>query len=67
MEIATHWRLNNQRYRLQGVEFECGHKSVQPREVCGVCEVKSDKGIVYESKTTPLTLPQETMNQLAAD
>lgn len=31
MQISRHWRLNSQRYRLQGVRYENGEVSLQIR------------------------------------
>jgi len=31
MQISRHWRLNPQRYRLQGVRYESGEMSLQNR------------------------------------
>lgn len=31
MQISRHWRLNNLRYRLQGVRYENGTVSLQAR------------------------------------
>jgi len=31
MQISRHWRLNAQRYRLQGVRYESGEMSLQNR------------------------------------
>lgn len=31
MQISRHWRLNAQRYRLQGVCYESGETSLQNR------------------------------------
>lgn len=31
MQISRHWRLNPQRYRLQGVRYENGEVSLQSR------------------------------------
>lgn len=31
MQISRHWRLNSQRYRLQGVRYENGQVSLQAR------------------------------------
>ncbi len=31
MQISRHWRLNSQRYRLQGVRYENGSVSLQSR------------------------------------
>src|SRR5512136_1321766 len=44
MEIARHWRLNQQRYNLIGkVCSNCGVKSFPPRDICPNCgsEVKT--------------------------
>jgi uncharacterized OB-fold protein len=38
MEVARHWRLNNQRYKMQGsVCACCGKVSFAPRPVCDAC------------------------------
>jgi uncharacterized OB-fold protein len=38
MHIAQNWRLNTQRYALQGVRCEtCGQVTFPPREVCPHC------------------------------
>ncbi len=31
MQISRHWRLNSQRYRLQGIRYEDGKVSLQDR------------------------------------
>lgn len=57
MEIARHWRLKDQRYRLVGeVCHHCEHKIFPPRDICPNCgeETKkpfnfSGKGEVYSS------------------
>lgn len=33
MQISRHWRLNSQRYRLQGFRYQNGQVSLQPRPV----------------------------------
>lgn len=33
MQISRHWRLNSQRYRLQGVRYENGAVSLQARPI----------------------------------
>jgi len=33
MQISRHWRLNSQRYRLQGVRYQNGEVSLQARPV----------------------------------
>lgn len=38
MEVARHWRLNNQRYKMQGsVCACCGKVFFAPRPVCDAC------------------------------
>ena len=32
MQISRHWRMNSQRYRLQGVRLENGQVSLQGRQ-----------------------------------
>jgi hypothetical protein len=31
MQISRHWRMNSQRYRLEGVRYGNGHVSLQAR------------------------------------
>jgi uncharacterized OB-fold protein len=59
-EIARHWRLNSQRYKLVGeVCPECGIKMFPPRDVCPECADNSPqpdfkfsgKGEVYSHTT----------------
>ena len=39
MDLARHWRLNDQRYRLEGtVCTTCGAKFLPPRNVCTECK-----------------------------
>ncbi len=39
MQISRHWRLNAQRYTLQGVTCpHCSANIFPPREVCPYCE-----------------------------
>ena len=38
MDLARHWRLNDQRYRLEGTVCKnCGAKFFPPRDVCAEC------------------------------
>jgi uncharacterized protein len=38
MEVARHWRMNNQRYKLQGSVCNCcGKAFFAPRAVCDSC------------------------------
>ena len=39
MDLARHWRLNDQRYRLEGTVCKnCGAKFFPPRDVCTDCK-----------------------------
>ena len=33
MQISRHWRMNSQRYRLEGFRYQNGQVRVQPRPV----------------------------------
>ncbi len=65
MEVSQHWRLNGQRYQLQGEQCEhCGASIFPPRDVCPDCaepaqEVYtfSGNGTVY-SYTTVFDAPE---------
>jgi uncharacterized OB-fold protein len=38
MEVARHWRLSNQRYKLQGSVCNCcGKAFFAPRPICDAC------------------------------
>ncbi len=42
MHIPRHWRLNSQRYALQGVTCpQCSNNIFPPREVCPYCESRT--------------------------
>lgn len=54
MEIARHWRLKGQRYRLEGEICAKGHPVFPPRDICPTCATTaqipyqfSGKGEVY--------------------
>ena len=49
MQISRHWRLNSQRYRLQGTEFEDGSRSLQQRPI--PVEAREDESAGYRSDT----------------
>jgi len=43
MHIPRHWRLNSQRYALQGVTCpHCGANIFPPREYCPYCENRTE-------------------------
>ncbi len=57
MQISRHWRLNSQRYRLQGVRYETGEMSLQNRPTPS--SVKAET-----SKTT--TVPEQKILKAAS-
>ena len=42
MQISRHWRMNAQRYRLEGVRYEDGTVSLQSRPVNITTEEKDE-------------------------
>lgn len=65
MDIARHWRLRDQRYKLEGTACSrCGNKMFPPRAVCPDCRSRemetfafSGRGEVY-SHTTVFQAPE---------
>ena len=55
MRIPRHWRLNSQRYALQGVTCpHCAANIFPPREVCPYCDSRTD-----EHSTVPVEEPAQ--------
>ncbi len=58
MDIVTHWRLKELRYRFTGAGCPtCGGRSLAPRSICSRCG--SETGTILESKvfnSTPISL-----------
>lgn len=51
MQIPRHWRLNSQRYALQGVTCaNCSANIFPPREVCPYCEGRAEHAYNFESR-----------------
>ncbi len=49
MQIPRHWRLNAQRYTLQGVTCpHCAANIFPPREVCPYCENQVQNAYRFE-------------------
>ena len=48
MQISRHWRMNSQRYRLQGVRYTDGNVSLQARPAYHSTDLTSDKGTEAE-------------------
>jgi hypothetical protein len=54
MEIARHWRLKQQRYRLEGSACpNCGRLSFPPRAVCPDCTAQRAPAIGAGPSTFP--------------
>lgn len=56
MQISRHWRLNSQRYCLEGVRYQNGHVSLQNRPV--VLEVREFRGKEILSKAVEVANAQ---------
>ena len=51
MEIPRHWRLKNQRYKLEGVIcLDCESKSFPPRQVCLKCGGENLEAYAFSGK-----------------
>lgn len=51
MQISRHWRLNSQRYRLQGVRYENGEVSLQNRPTfLTVQQPAETKAVIHSTK-----------------
>ncbi|NPA26864.1 MAG: Zn-ribbon domain-containing OB-fold protein [Chloroflexi bacterium] len=51
MEVARHWRLRRQRYRLEGeVCPQCGAKLFPPRDVCPVCQAEAKTTYTFSGR-----------------
>ena len=48
MQISRHWRMNAQRYRLEGVQYENGNIAVQARHL----ELEQEDLPTYVPKST---------------
>ncbi len=54
MQISRHWRLNAQRYRLQGVRYESGEMSLQNRPAPTTVTVRESEQNVQVDNTKKL-------------
>jgi uncharacterized OB-fold protein len=56
MEIARHWRLKAQRYRLEGsVCPTCGQLNFPPRLVCPYCTTQAVRVAGYGLSVLPIS------------
>jgi hypothetical protein len=54
MQISRHWRMNSQRYRLEGVRYQNGEVSLQVRPVTN--EVAAEPSAIRQGqKVAPVT------------
>jgi uncharacterized OB-fold protein len=59
MNIAQNWRLNDQRYTLQGARCEvCQQVSFPPRDVCPKCAAEQHEHDMKKAELTVLVLPE---------
>lgn len=58
MQISRHWRLNSQRYRLEGVRLQNGNVRLQNRPTDNDAEATREAEAVIRttSKQVPVTL-----------
>lgn len=50
MQISRHWRMNAQRYRLEGVRYEDGHCDLEARPAVNPAELEQT-GTLLENTT----------------
>lgn len=48
MQISRHWRLNSQRYRLEGVRYVNGEVRLQARVIPGLDQRETSDKLVRE-------------------
>ena len=46
MQISRHWRMNAQRYRLEGIRYEDGNTSLQQRPLVTVGSHDDETAVV---------------------
>jgi uncharacterized OB-fold protein len=67
MQIPRHWRLNSQRYALQGVTCpHCSANIFPPRDVCPYCEARTEAPFRFEQTTSVGLQPVVDAAPLAA-
>ncbi len=67
MRISRHWRLNSQRYALQGVVCSnCAANIFPPREVCPYCEAKEETAYTPDLRVAEHVLPVNVALEPAA-
>jgi hypothetical protein len=57
MQISRHWRLNAQRYRLEGFRNSNGQVSLQPRPVIQSSENRTEEIKEKEMLLTKVVIP----------
>ena len=67
MQIPRHWRLNSQRYALQGVTCpQCSANIFPPRDVCPYCEAQTEAPFHFEQSAPTSLRPAIQTTPLAA-
>ncbi len=46
MQISRHWRMNAQRYRLEGIRYQTGEVSLQDRPIAPVGDNVDEERVV---------------------
>lgn len=60
MELVRYWRMNAQRYSLQGsVCTSCGKSHVSQRPVCDVCGATTQEGHVDAQVVSQVVMPAQ--------
>lgn len=52
MQISRHWRLNSQRYRLEGFRNSNGEVSLQARPTLNTEPAQTDEPVIIVNKET---------------
>lgn len=56
MQISRHWRLNAQRYRLEGYRYQNGEVSLQARPILDLDEDATQEIQMIAQETAHITL-----------
>jgi uncharacterized OB-fold protein len=67
MQVSRHWRLNAQRYALQGVICpHCAANIFPPREICPYCEGHTQDAYHFETHRQRAAAPAKAAFEPAA-
>ncbi len=63
VDLARHWRLNEQRYKMTGdVCKDCNYRMFPPREVCPKC-AESSPMMPFPIETSPEMTKKEILSE----